>query len=212
MQSCNEDTDCMERLDAINRLLDATFLADVFTAQLHEAIASFAVPINRTNSQREFLDAVGAFVCHVYANGLVTPRNLTEEQGREEALSLLERYYIGANARGYHAALVEGTSPGREGLGVVLSALGEFIREEQEVLYMHWVLANYVDHLDWSDKRRLARYIVRQLEPFLPHEVLACSAGQLAHACSDLLMHHFATNAALRRHCTGCVVKKEGFV
>ena len=158
-------------IDKIADLLSEERISAEVDHLLDQAVQAFRLELDEPLSYSTFNQVVGEFIRHVYLTGLRLPRDLSKTEALTEAVSLLTRYYRGGYTEGYEGALLDAMSGNLEGLELVLSRLGESLKEVERNKYVNWVFADQFERLDWETKRQLVITYFNQYGTFLPTQL-----------------------------------------
>jgi hypothetical protein len=177
-------------VDRVLGLLGEEKLLAEIDQRLNEAVQAFrmelAVPISATS----FGEIVSDFIRHVYQRGLPLPRRLSKPEAFAEAVFLLDNYYSGGYTEGYTGALLDAMDQNLQGLELVLSRLGEYIKEIERGKYINWVFADHVDRLDWDGKQRLVIEYLGQYGDLLPANLRELHPARLVEHLHALILGH----------------------
>jgi len=185
---------CEKTLDTVLTLLNRNRIAEDVEKPIDQAAHSFQMKVKDLDSHSEFNRVVGAFVQHVYRNGLRLCRPLTDREALSEAIFLLERHYQGMITEGYEGALLDGGSTGLEGIESVLSRLAETIKDVELEKYVAWVFSSHIDHLDWEARETLVSVYLKMYQSVLPSRMAKAEPARLVDHVHQLIQNHVSTD------------------
>jgi hypothetical protein len=199
MRNSELDHSPEKTVDRIVGLFGEENLLAEIDQRLNEALQAFrlelAVPISGTS----FREIVADFIRHVYLTGLPLPRRLSKPEALAEAVFLLDRYYSGGYTEGYDGALLDAMDENLEGLELVLSSLGEYVKEIERGKYINWVFADHVDRLDWEGRRRLVIEYLGLYGDLLPANLRELDPARLVEHLHALILGHVSSMNLLKQ-------------
>jgi hypothetical protein len=181
-------------LDTVLSLLNRGRITAEVEKPIDQAAHSFKMKVKDLDSHSEFNRVVGAFVQHVYRNGLRLSRPLTDREALSEAIFLLEGHYQGMITEGYEGALLDGGSTGFEGIEWVLSRLAETIKDVELEKYVAWVFSSHIDHLDWEARETLVTVYLKKYQSVLPSRMAEADPARLVDRLHQLIQNHVSTD------------------
>ena len=189
MCSRREKQQMAQRLGDVIGLLRAEHVTNTVDRPIDEALGPFVLNPESYASRDAFLDTLAQCVQLVYAQGLLVPRKLTEEQAKTEALHLVESSYQSPNgARGFSAALVRVQIHGPEGVKEILDDVLTSIIGSERQKYVSWVLGKYVQALDWHEKCLMVKVIFEGFGDFFDSAITGSPPERFADCCQDLVL------------------------
>jgi hypothetical protein len=150
-----------------------------------------------------FIRITGDFIHHIYKHGLRVKKTMTTEQAQSETLFILEHHYQGAYSRGFHAAYLDASNPSTDGLEYVMAQMTEIIISKERSKHVQWVLASRIISKDWHTKCLMAEILLDRWKSYLPPDILACPAEQIADILPDLFNVFISTDRVVNRMLTG---------
>ena len=198
MTSSRSETRAGGALERTFALLDETRVRNAIDEPIDAAATAFLFQEESPVSHRRFHQVIGDFVQHVYRQGIEPRQELSSAQASAEAIAILEEGYLGAQAHGYDAALLDAVNPKHDGIEVVLAQLAEIIKDNARRKYTHWAFVISLGSLAWSDRCRVTELLLDRLQPFLPPQLQCCVAAQLVDEIPALIATHLTCDALLR--------------
>ena len=197
------NSDCVqsseEAIDRMVSLLSEERILAEIDQPLDQAVQAFRLELRGPLSNSSFNEVVGEFIRHVYQMGLRLPRRLSKLEALTEAVFLLQRYYQGGYTEGYDGALLDAMDGNLEGLELVLSRVGESLKEIERNKYVNWVFADHVDRLDWEARRRLLIAYLDQYGDFLPAKLRELDPARLVDHFHALIINHVSSINLLKQ-------------
>ena len=178
-----------ETIAIIEGLLSDRVIAELINAPVEQAVVSFRFHWDPPFTHRDFLDVIGEFVMHVRECSSVKG-SPSARAARDEAVSLLIRYYSGVHESGYDGAVLDAEAscpPTCEGIDVVLIRLAEHMKAEQRQEYTNWVYARYLDPFDRELLCDIVSVVQERFREVLPGDMLALAPCELADDIPHLL-------------------------
>jgi len=182
--------DARESLTAILHLLDERNIQRQVDLPIDRAVTGFSLPKVRVANLpvSAFLDRLAEFVGHLYREGLLPSRILTQDQARSETVHLLETIYERWEGREFESAYVDCVSGGGVGLDNLFSKLTDALKSMHRNRYINWVLTSHVRSLDWRGKRDLIIACVDRFGPWLGEEFRKGPPERFVRKCDNLLL------------------------
>ena len=175
-----------EIVDAILSELDD---GDVAT-RVEEAVED---ALSAATSERD--DPVPAARLHSMAAELVRivqmevfGREISEARALDEAVSLLEHGYSGADANGYDAAVLDASDDPGPGPWFVLRVVADSLKASILNDYTRSVVARHIDPQDWPTRSAIAAIVFEYCGDCMDPRLRGCPPYQFAHTLADLLM------------------------
>lgn len=169
---------------------------DPVDAAVAEYVRQLDIPSSPTQS--DVLGAVSGLVRHAYCNGLPFRRQLTPSQARSEAASLLENSYVGANGRGFSAALSDACDGGGDVVLSVLMTLADALKTVERRKAVWVTLKGRLSLLSLASRYRLAEYVWEAWSPHLS-KVAALTPGEIVVRLPELIAEFAESDDYIRR-------------
>lgn len=185
--------------DTISALLSREKLFEQVDERLDQAVKTFQLGLKGPLSSSSFNEVITEFIRHVYLLGLPLPRRLSKPEALSEAVFLLHRYYRGGHTEGYDGALLDAMDDNLEGLELVLSRLGETLKELERNKYVNWVLVDQLERLDWETKRRVVVTYLKKYGDFLPAKLTELDPARLVDHSHALILNHVSSMTVLNQ-------------
>jgi hypothetical protein len=201
MKSSEASAEARRIVDELLHLLSEGEIARKIEGPIEEAVQEFQVEPRGEVSHSFFHETISRFVQHIYRHGVPCPRELTLEQARDKAISLLSRRYRGDHYRGYEAAYEDATCEDTNGLRVVLSRMADIIKEDERSSYMQWVFRTGLDPRQRELPEQVARILLDRNAPFLPEKILQMDLAELSDCWQELVLFDIKTDDLLRQAC-----------
>jgi hypothetical protein len=150
------------------------------------ARAGYVVTDVAVESQDDFFDIITAFYATVLAQTGYIPRNSDDMILRADALALVERAF--ADRGGLAAALAEAKHAVYGGVRLILDAMTERNKVEQQEKHITAVLKQAVDPLDWDQQIAFARAVFQRIRPQLPLELQEMPPDQIAKSIEAIVL------------------------
>jgi hypothetical protein len=186
-------------IDSLVSLLSEERLLAEIDQPIDEAVQAFRSELRGPFSHSSFNEVVGDFIRHVYQTGLRLLRRLSKPEALSEAVFLLQSYYQGGYTEGYDGALLDAMDGNLEGLELVLSRIGESLKEIERSKYVNWVFTDHVDRLDWEARRRLVITYLDQYGDFLPAKLRQLDPARLVDHFHALIINHVSSITLLKQ-------------
>ena len=187
-------------IDEILDALSEETLQILINDPIDRAVKTFPFRFERVDSHRAFILILGAFIQHLYKQGLRAPRNLADAEAQEEALWFLERHYRGEHVQGFEGACLDAMCGSRFGLEGLLDKIAAIQKDQERQKYISWVLTSNIDPSDWQLRMQLTEEYIHRHGRLWPVEVQAFKPFQLALSLEDLLLVHASTTPILSPH------------
>lgn len=188
-------------IDEILDALSEETLQILINDPIDRAVKTFPFRFERVDKHSAFIRILGAFVQHLYKQGLWAPRNLTDAEAQEEALWFLERHYRGEHDQGFEGACLDSMRGSRFGLEGLLDKIAAIQKDQERQKYISWVLTSHIDPSDWQLRMQLTEEYIHRHGRLWPVEVQAFKTFQLALSLEDLLLVHASTTPILSPRC-----------
>jgi hypothetical protein len=185
--------------ETVSALLSREKLFEQVDERLDQAVKTFQLGLKGPLSSSSFNEVITEFIRHVYLLGLPLPRRLSKPEALSEAVFLLHRYYRGGHTEGYDGALLDAMDENLEGLELVLSSLGEYVKEIERGKYINWVFADHVDRLDWEGRRRLVIEYLGLYGDLLPANLRELDPARLVEHLHALILGHVSSMNLLKQ-------------
>ena len=172
----------MKRVEMILSLLDPLAIEELIHRPINNAAEAFDYTPPNPITHDTFNTLIDRFTKHIYdfANlSYLGPR------AEYEGIWLLENNYRREEFHGYEDAYAD-TLNNEYGIGFILEAITEIIREIEHQKHIKSVLIQYVDPTDRQVKARVAEDIHEMLKAYLPEYISSLSPYKLA---SELETH-----------------------
>jgi len=192
---------CEQILDRMLALLDDDYIHTTIDLPLERASQDFArIKYTAREDPRNspLLAQLGAYVQHVYAHGLRSPRELSMHQAETEAVFLLERFYQAQTGRGYEAALLDAASGEAEGADYLRAFLLDVLKQEERRKHVRWVADYGFDSQDWEQSQALLAVLVERFREVLPADLAEARPERFADYFPQLLLMCVGARAELR--------------
>ena len=201
MPNCDEGEEADSILDAVLSLLDEQRLKESIDLPIERALATFdwSIQAGDSSMEQEFLRTVAEFSTHMYKQGLPLPQTLSPAQATGEAIELLERTRAGLGGIGYDDALLDFIYRGKEGLEMVLAEMTATLKAMERQKYFRWIMASYLDHLEWKTKCSVVKALLARWCVFLPQGVADCPGEQVVYLYAALIRDHIETHQELKQ-------------
>jgi hypothetical protein len=186
-------------LDTIINLLNEERLVREIDEPIDLTVKVFKIKAKLPLSHSDFNHVIAEFVCRIYQKGLRITRHLSDQEALVEAVSLLENYYQGIDSSGYDGALLDATGNDQEGLGYVLSQLGESIKAVERKKYVQWVFFSTIDQSDWEIRRRITATYMAKYRFFLSPELKDMDPAWLVDHFQGLIFNLVSSQSLLEQ-------------
>jgi hypothetical protein len=197
------NSDCFqsseEPIDRLVSLLSEERLLAEIDQPIDEAVQAFRLEVRGPFSHSTFNEVLAEFIRHVYQLGLRLPRRLSKPEALTEAVLLLESHYQGGHTEGYDGALLDATAENLDGLELVLSGVGESLKEIERSKYVNWVFIDRIDRLDWGEKRQLVTAYMDQYGDLLPARLRKLDPARLVEDFHALILNHVSSMTLLKQ-------------
>jgi len=126
----------------------------------------------------EFNEAVTAFYAHIFRHTGSVVGEGDKAALSTNAIDLANKAF--EHKGGYKAALSEGKHGINGGMRIVFDAMTERFKQAEREKYVDMVFKDTIDSLDWDTQVRLMKVFKKHIDPYLPDDLRALSAKQLA--------------------------------
>jgi hypothetical protein len=187
MTNFNRRSDAARIIEEVFKLIDEDYLYQLIDRRIEKAAVNFEFDTEAPMTHQTFIQIIGNFVDHIYANGILIRQTLSVSQARAEAKAILEERYLGPHARGYYAAFLDVSNAKLDGIEFIIAQIAEIIKALAREKHLKWVYFSRIAPLDWPTRCRIAEILLKRWRPFLPLNVHQCSPAQLAGHLADLI-------------------------
>ena len=173
----------MERAEMILSLLDPLVIEEFIHRPINYAAEAFVYKPPNILTHDTFNTLVDRFARHIYnlanlpCSGLIS---------KHEGTWLLENNYRRDESNGYDGAYIDALD-NEFGIGFILEAITEIIREIEHQKHITSVITRYIDPTDRQLKARVASYLMETLTPFLHESIRALTPSQLSNEWETLI-------------------------
>ena len=154
--------------DTVVSLINEQALARKFGA-IDAARACFVLESSRVGSYEDFIDIVQAYYIHLQRYIGSAPEKPDISDARSEAIKLLEKTFY--NKGGDRAAFVQARDCTQSGIRHILDMLTDQYKAEKQDAYINRVLKDAIAGLDWQERVKCIRAIMKMIGPSLPEEL-----------------------------------------
>jgi hypothetical protein len=166
---------------------------------IEKAAASFEFDRTAPVTHQRFTQVTRDFVRHVYVKALWGWQKMPPQKALAEAVAILEERYQSAHSRGYYAAFLDASNPNLFGLESVLAQMARHITEKARARHIRWVCASRIELAEWPTRCLIAEILLARWKPFLPENILQCSAAQLANHITELITVGLSANRMVNK-------------
>ena len=166
----------MKRAEMILSLLDPITIEELIHRPINNAAEVFDYIPPNPLTYDSFNTIIDRFARHIY--------NLANLPclgpiARYEGIRLLENHYRRDESHGYEDAYLDALD-NEFGIGFILEAITDIIREIEHQKHITSVLTQYVDPTDRQLKARVAADITEKIKAYLPESISSLGPHQLA--------------------------------
>ncbi|MFC1607950.1 hypothetical protein ACFL47_08270 [Candidatus Latescibacterota bacterium] len=173
----------MKRAEMIFSLLDPLAIEELIHRPINNAAEAFDYIPPNPLTHNMFNTLVDRFARHIYNLANLPCLGPT---ARHEGIWLLENNYRRDESNGYDGAYIDALD-NEFGIGFILEAITEIIREIEHQKHITSVLTQYVDPTDRQLKVRMGAYLMKTLAPYIHESVSSLPPSQLANEWETLL-------------------------
>lgn len=152
-----------------------------------ERFMRIEMPIDGTVRFHRLLSLLVRWIC---TRGLRMPRRVSPPIALAEGIMLLDQGYVSGDSCGYDAALPDTLETADA--SPVISCIAEAVKTRERGAYTQWVIASFVDPLDWASKCALVEAYMRLDAEFIPEHLRSLRSARLAPHLSSLIEGHVA--------------------
>ena len=172
-------------MDMVLDLVRPERLQRLIDDPIEKAAAKYDFDRDRPVDHQYFLKVVTGLVSHLHRSGLPIRTELSEEQARTEAVSLLEHHYQAID--GYDSAYLDASGPEPDGLAQVIARMTSFFIERSRQAYLNWVWTTRVEAEGWPVRLAMAEIIIKRWGAHLPPRLADRPPAQLVNYLPGLL-------------------------
>jgi len=158
-------------LDQILGLINEQVINEKIDNPLELALNSFTFPNKTEITQEEFNLMLSEFYLHINQFH-VNVRELSKDEALQEMMWYLEKHYkIGYDVAYFYAI--------HHGVEVVFGRIIEIIKFVEREKYLNWIMASFVNSLDWDEKTCLVNEILEKYGHLFPQDMKKMTKGEL---------------------------------
>lgn len=156
--------------DTVIAQINEQALAGKIGVPIDSARASYILDSATVPSYDHFAETITAFYGHLQRYIDPDPAGFPDEgKNRAEAWELLERTF--RDQGGPNAALARAVDGIQGGMRIILDAVTEQYKGEEQAKYVKRIFKDTLNNLDWDGRVNFMRAALKRLGPFLPAEV-----------------------------------------
>ena len=170
--------DVRAALDALLTEIDPLHLAQTIGSPIDTARAGYTLDTATVESYDEFRDITAAFHLHLLRHTGTIGTPVHPGATADDAHALLDRAF--ARQGGFDGALAEACDGTRGGMRLILDAMTDQYKFEQQAKHINAVMRAALDPRDWDEKVAFMKALLERLAPHLPPDVRSEPAERFA--------------------------------
>ena len=178
-------------------LLSEEKITNIIDDPIDMALDAFRLKITTPITHKEFNRVLAAFMRHIFKTAILLPRHLSDRRALAEAIFLLKRHYQNEGVNGYEGALVDTIGTGMDHIELILSKLGEIVKEVEREKYKKWVFIDNYLILSFMDKKCVVSAYLNQNQLILPPELVQMDPARLIDDFYMLLTNHISSKSLM---------------
>jgi len=162
-------------LDKLLELMNEQVINEKIDIPLDLAFNSFEFPGKTEITHEEFNLILSEFYLHLNRFRL-NIRELSKDEALQEMMWFLERHYGANEAFGYGVSYIVAI---HQGVEVIFGRIIEIMKFVEREKYLNWIIASFVDSMDWDAKTCLVNEILEKYGHLFPLDLKRKTIGEL---------------------------------